>query len=81
MSTFVCFLVVIAGILPLKEISEMFDKSVLEKLKSECGGLQTLLKNCPDVFLGIFENDILLLCLGQLLTFSFTSCVMSPSSC
>jgi len=32
----------------------MFDKDILSQLKSENGGLQTVLKNCADVFCGKF---------------------------
>jgi len=32
----------------------MFDKEILSQLKCENGGLQTVLKNCGDVFCGKF---------------------------
>jgi len=32
----------------------MFDKEILSQLKCENGGLQTVLKNCADVFCGKF---------------------------
>ncbi|ESO08806.1 hypothetical protein HELRODRAFT_74431, partial [Helobdella robusta] len=38
------------GTLSLSKLSEQFSKDELNVLKSECGGLQTVLKNCPDVF-------------------------------
>jgi len=33
----------------------MFDKEILSQLKSEHGGLQTVLRNCADVFCGEFS--------------------------
>jgi len=42
------------GSITLNEIGLMFDKDILAQLKSECGGIQTVLKNCADVFFGIF---------------------------
>jgi tRNASer (uridine44-2'-O)-methyltransferase len=34
----------------LTEISALLDRETLYEMKKECGGLQTVLKNCPDVF-------------------------------
>lgn len=42
-----------AGSLPLGEVVKLFEKDVLKQLKSECGGLQTLLKNHNSIFHGI----------------------------
>ena len=36
------------------DIGDMFDKEILSQLKREHGGLQTVLKNCADVFCGKF---------------------------
>ncbi|KAM4051657.1 putative tRNA (uracil-O(2)-)-methyltransferase [Anomaloglossus baeobatrachus] len=36
--------------LPLREVAEVLDKETLQRLKSECGGLQTLLRNNHQVF-------------------------------
>ncbi|XP_069106213.1 probable tRNA (uracil-O(2)-)-methyltransferase isoform X2 [Argopecten irradians] len=38
------------GSVPLSEVAQMFDREVLKELKSECGGLQTLLRNNNNVF-------------------------------
>ncbi|XP_033727431.1 LOW QUALITY PROTEIN: probable tRNA (uracil-O(2)-)-methyltransferase [Pecten maximus] len=38
------------GSVPLSEVAQMFDREVLRELKSECGGLQTLLRNHNMVF-------------------------------
>ncbi|VDI70727.1 tRNASer (uridine44-2'-O)-methyltransferase [Mytilus galloprovincialis] len=38
------------GSLPLGEVVKLFEKDVLKQLKSECGGLQTLLKNHNSIF-------------------------------
>lgn len=38
------------GCLSLNKVSELFSKDILKQLKTECGGLQTVLKNCPDIF-------------------------------
>lgn len=40
------------GTVGLNEVGAMFDKDILTQLKNECGGIQTVLKNCPDVFCG-----------------------------
>jgi hypothetical protein len=40
------------GTVSLNEVGAMFDKDILTQLKNECGGIQTVLKNCPDVFFG-----------------------------
>jgi len=42
------------GCVPLSDIGDMFDKELLSQLKYENGGLQTVLKNCADVFCGKF---------------------------
>ena len=47
-------LFVLLGSLPLGEVVKLFDKEVLKQLKSECGGLQTLLKNHNNIFHGKF---------------------------
>ncbi|KAM3938670.1 putative tRNA (uracil-O(2)-)-methyltransferase [Leptodactylus fuscus] len=36
--------------LPLREVAEVLDKETLQRLKNECGGLQTLLRNNHQVF-------------------------------
>lgn len=36
----------------LSDVVKLFDKDVLKQLKSECGGLQTLLRNHNSVFNG-----------------------------
>ncbi|XP_056411010.1 probable tRNA (uracil-O(2)-)-methyltransferase isoform X2 [Hyla sarda] len=36
--------------LPLREVAEVLDKATLQRLKKECGGLQTLLRNNHQVF-------------------------------
>ncbi|KAJ1213980.1 hypothetical protein NDU88_001609 [Pleurodeles waltl] len=36
--------------LPLKEVAEYLDRETLQRLKNECGGLQTLLRNNHQVF-------------------------------
>ena len=41
-----------AGIIPLSDAVKLFDKDTLMLLKSECGGLQTLLRNHNSVFNG-----------------------------
>lgn len=51
---FLDFCDVIEGYVPLCDIGDMFDKEILSQLKSENGGLQTVLKNCADVFCGKF---------------------------
>ncbi|XP_060074918.1 probable tRNA (uracil-O(2)-)-methyltransferase [Ylistrum balloti] len=38
------------GSVALSDVAQMFDKDVLKELKSECGGLQTLLRNHNMVF-------------------------------
>ncbi|XP_027025151.2 probable tRNA (uracil-O(2)-)-methyltransferase [Tachysurus fulvidraco] len=38
------------GSLSVREVAELLDKSTLQTLKKECGGLQTLLKNNHQVF-------------------------------
>ncbi|XP_075713624.1 putative tRNA (uracil-O(2)-)-methyltransferase isoform X2 [Rhinoderma darwinii] len=38
--------------LPLREVAEVLDKETLHRLKNECGGLQTLLRNNHQVFQG-----------------------------
>ncbi|XP_043919498.1 probable tRNA (uracil-O(2)-)-methyltransferase [Protopterus annectens] len=38
------------GTLTLREVAELLSKDTLQKLKNECGGLQTLLKNSHQVF-------------------------------
>ncbi|XP_006004847.1 probable tRNA (uracil-O(2)-)-methyltransferase [Latimeria chalumnae] len=38
------------GSLSLREVAEILEKDLLQKLKRECGGLQTLLKNNHQVF-------------------------------
>lgn len=40
------------GRLHLSKAAGMFDREVLSQLKRECGGLQTLLRNCHQVFQG-----------------------------
>jgi hypothetical protein len=42
----------VSGSVSLNEVGAMFDKDILLQLKKECGGIQTVLKNCPDVFYG-----------------------------
>ncbi|XP_044151759.1 probable tRNA (uracil-O(2)-)-methyltransferase isoform X2 [Bufo gargarizans] len=37
--------------LPIREVAEVLDKETLQRLKNECGGLQTLLRNNHQVFL------------------------------
>ena len=41
-----------AGKKSLGDIVKLFDQDVLKQLKSECGGLQTLLRNHNSVFNG-----------------------------
>ncbi|XP_018410473.1 PREDICTED: probable tRNA (uracil-O(2)-)-methyltransferase [Nanorana parkeri] len=36
--------------LPIREVAEVLDKETLQRLKNECGGLQTLLRNNHQVF-------------------------------
>ena len=38
------------GSVTLSDVGRMFDKDLLSQLKCEHGGLQTVLKNCADVF-------------------------------
>ncbi|XP_064612826.1 probable tRNA (uracil-O(2)-)-methyltransferase [Liolophura sinensis] len=40
----------IGGSLPLPEAAAMFDRDVLQQLKCECGGIQTLLRNYHYIF-------------------------------
>jgi len=51
---FILLLLWYKGCIPLRDIGGMFDKEVLSQLKSENGGLQTVLRNCADVFCGKF---------------------------
>lgn len=46
-----------ADSLPLREVAEHLDKETLKRLKSEYGGLQTLLKNNHQVFEGKEQRD------------------------
>lgn len=41
-----------AGKLLLPDVAALLDREVLHKLKKECGGLQTLLRNQHQVFRG-----------------------------
>lgn len=43
------------GSLSVHEVAELLDKSTLQTLKNECGGLHTLLKNNHQVFRGIWQ--------------------------
>lgn len=40
------------GKLPIGEVAALFDREMLQELKSECGGLQTLLRNSSHVYQG-----------------------------
>ena len=40
------------GKLELSEVASLFDADTLQKLKNECGGLQTILRNCNQAFMG-----------------------------
>ena len=40
------------GSVPLPDLAKLMLKEELEQLKSECGGLQTLLKNTNHIFKG-----------------------------
>ena len=40
------------GSLSLSEVVELFEKETLLQLKSQCGGLQTLLRNHGHIFKG-----------------------------
>jgi len=63
------------GCIPLCEIGGMFDKEMLSQLKSENGGLQTVLRNCADVFCGKFSfSNIHFKCCNE---FTDTSIVLS----
>ena len=50
------FLLWYKGCVPLCDIGSMFEKEILSQLKSEHGGLQTVLRNCADVFCGKFST-------------------------
>lgn len=41
-----------SGSLPLGEVAGLFDRATLERLRKECGGMQTLLRNQHQVFEG-----------------------------
>lgn len=45
-----------AGRLHLREAAQMFGGEILSQLKKECGGLQTLLRNWPQVFHGVCKG-------------------------
>lgn len=45
-------MVIFTGKKALSDVVKLFDKDVLKQLKSECGGLQTLLRNHNSVFNG-----------------------------
>jgi len=49
----------LTGIVPLGDIVKLFDKDILKQLKSECGGLQTLLKNHNSIFHGNVINNVI----------------------
>jgi hypothetical protein len=42
----------VTGSIPLGDVAKMFDRSSLSQLKNECGGLQTLLRNKHQIFMG-----------------------------
>ncbi|KAJ8312402.1 hypothetical protein KUTeg_009775, partial [Tegillarca granosa] len=44
------------GCVPLSKVVQLFDRDVLKELKSECGGLQTLLRNNNSVFNGAISG-------------------------
>ncbi|XP_067847178.1 probable tRNA (uracil-O(2)-)-methyltransferase [Heptranchias perlo] len=44
------------GSLPLKNVADLLDSDALQKLKKECGGLQTLLRNSYQVFEVVHGN-------------------------
>ena len=50
--TFECFFNLFAGKLSIQEAISLIDKDHLHELKSQCGGLQTLLKNHGHIFEG-----------------------------
>ena len=49
-----------AGSLPIQDAICLIDKGQLRQLKSQCGGLQTLLRNHGHIFQGSFEIPCLL---------------------
>ena len=46
----------LAGKLSIQEAISLIDKEQLNELKSQCGGLQTLLKNHGHIFEGSFNS-------------------------
>jgi tRNASer (uridine44-2'-O)-methyltransferase len=46
------------GVIGLDEVASLFDKDTLNKLKQECGGLKTLLKNHRQLFEIINKNSV-----------------------
>ena len=49
------------GSISIANLAQLFDRGTLRKLKSECGGLQTLLRNHHHVFKGNHDTLCLLL--------------------
>ena len=49
----------LTGIVPLGDVVKLFDKDILKQLKSECGGLQTLLKNHNSIFHGNVISNVI----------------------
>lgn len=47
------------GKLPIGEVAALFDREMLQELKSECGGLQTLLRNSSHVYQGKLIANLL----------------------
>lgn len=64
----------LAESLSLREVAEHLNKEILKKLKSEYGGLQTLLKNNHQVFegKGVLSCDFFFLNKLFYLLFSYT---------
>ena len=60
------------GAVPLGDIANMFDKSTLQELKSECGGMQTLLRNHSHIFQGDLRDCKLFLTVVHFLNHSLS---------
>ena len=46
----------VVGKLPICDVVKLFDGSLLQELKSECGGIQTLLRNSSQIFQGLLNS-------------------------
>ena len=47
----------VLGKLPICDVVKLFDGSLLQELKSECGGIQTLLRNSSQIFQGMLNSS------------------------